>query len=242
MSDTLPLPESVVGRAKEGFDRLLLAPVFLIYEIVAVILPGVLLITLLLLKGNHTVVAALQSPLLGYKTKLFVALIFSYLAGKVFVIPSEMIIRVAIFHFSKKLDKPELKADVAKKFFTGAFILPAMFGTEHALDYFVLGLMTASFYFSTGAVLLVSSLFPGDHALRLVEGAGGVLFCIRGYKGFYDCIGLGVTMFGVALSGTIQKLASANVAVAWQIGLKLMFPNTPQTPPTQTPPTQASPS
>ena len=58
MTDLESLPEG----AKQGVERLLLAPVYLIYEIVAVLFPGVLFLILLLAKGNHSVVSAFQNP------------------------------------------------------------------------------------------------------------------------------------------------------------------------------------
>jgi hypothetical protein len=54
MADTLPFSGPIKERAKEGLDRLLLAPVFLIYEIVAVLFPGLLFVILLFVKGKVT--------------------------------------------------------------------------------------------------------------------------------------------------------------------------------------------
>jgi hypothetical protein len=112
--------------------------------------------------------------------------------------------------------------EATKKFLMGVFVLPPLFGTEHSLDYFVLGMMSAYFYLSTGAVLLISSLIPGDNIFRFIEAAAGILCCLRGYKGFHACMELGIAMYGIALSGTIQKLIPGNLADVLQVGLKLM--------------------
>src|SRR5208337_3111512 len=101
MTEAAALAGQVKEQAKQGVDRLLLAPVYLVYEIVAVLFPGVLFIVLLLFKGNHSAVAAFSNPLLGYKTKLLVALLLGYLAGQVFSIPAENMRR----HFSEKFQK-----------------------------------------------------------------------------------------------------------------------------------------
>src|ERR1700694_214465 len=208
MSETIPFAGPLKERAKEGFDRLLLAPVFLIYEIVAVLFPGILFVILLLAKDNHSIVSAFQSNLLGYKTKIFVVLVFSYLVGKLFIIPADVLGKLSVSKWVKEMQNPASNhtSQATKHFLVGVFLLPQFFGTEHPLEYFVLGVMSASFYLSTGAVLLVSSLIPGDHIFRLIEAASGILFCLRGYKGFQACIELGIAMFGIALSGTIHKL------------------------------------
>src|SRR6266481_4397835 len=137
MTETVPLAGPLKEHAKEGVERLLLAPVFLIYEIVAVLFPGVLFLILLLVKGNHSVVAALQSPLLGYKTKLFVALLLGYLAGKVFSIPAEGLRNYFTEEFAKEVGQPgsKLIPDLTKRFLVGVFLLPGLFASEHALDY-----------------------------------------------------------------------------------------------------------
>ena len=222
MTETVPLAGPLKEHAKEGVERLLLAPVFLIYEIVAVLFPGVLFIILLLAKGNHTVVAALQSPLLGYKTKLFVALVFGYLAGKVFSTPADGLRE----HFSKRFWKEvnqtgsKLFPDLLKKFVVGAFVLPGLYAVEHALDYLVLSLMNISFSITTGTVLLVSSLIPGDHVFRWIEFASGALLIIRGCKGFRTYLELTVSMLGITFSEPIRKLFPGGFADAFDAALK----------------------
>ncbi|HXR33494.1 MAG TPA: hypothetical protein VN830_07290 [Verrucomicrobiae bacterium] len=232
MTETAPLAGPLKERAKEGVDRLLLAPVYLLYEIVAVLFPGVLFIVLLLLKGNHSVVAALQSPLLGYKTKMFVALLLGYLAGKVFSSPADGL-RI---HFSERFVKEAGEPGsthapaMMKRFLIGVFFLPGLFASEHALDYLVLALMNVSFSVTTGVVLLVSSLIPGDHNLRWGEAAIGALLMVRGYRGFRGCLELAVSMLGLTLSGMAQKLFPGNLAAGLKVALQLMSVQTaPQT-------------
>ena len=210
MTETVPLAGPLKEHAKEGVERLLLAPVFLIYEIVAVLFPGVLFIILLLVKGNHTVVAALQSPLLGY------------LAGKVFSTPADGLRE----HFSKRFWKEvnqtgsKLFPDLLKKFVVGAFVLPGLYAVEHALDYLVLSLMNISFSITTGTVLLVSSLIPGDHVFRWIEFASGALLIIRGCKGFRTYLELTVSMLGITFSEPIRKLFPGGFADAFDAALK----------------------
>ena len=112
--------------------------------------------------------------------------------------------------------------DATKRFLVGVFALPELFGAEHALTYWVLSLATASFYFSTGIVLLVSSLIPGDSKLRLVEAPLGLFLCIFGYRGYRSCIQLAISMFGLSLSEKIYQMFPGKTAEAWQLGMTLL--------------------
>src|SRR5260370_29844803 len=154
MTETVPLAGPLKERAKEGVERILLAPVFLIYEIIAVLFPGILFIILLVVKGDHGVVSALQSPLLGYKTKLFVALLLGYVAGKVFSIPTDGLRDYFTQQFVKEIGQPESKQmpGLMKRFLVGVFFLPGLFASEHALDYLMVALMSVSFSVTTGIV------------------------------------------------------------------------------------------
>jgi hypothetical protein len=209
MTDHDPLVSPIKGGAKEGVERLLLAPVYLIYEIVAVLLPGVLFIILLLAKGNHSVISAFQNPILGYKTKICIAIVLAYLAGKVFSGPADGLRVHFTEKFTKEAQNPNSKTthDLAKKFLIGVYFLPGLYASEHALDYLVMMMMNVSFSVTTGIVLLISACIPGDHSFRWVELAVGVLLLIRGYRGYRVSLEFSVYMLGVTLSSEIQKLA-----------------------------------
>ncbi len=223
MTETVPLAGPLKEHAKEGVEKLLLAPVFLIYEIVAVLFPGVLFLILLLAKGNHSVVAALQTPLLGYKTKLFVALVLGYLVGKVFSIPTDGLREYFSERFGKEVNQTGSKRlpELAKRFVFGAFLLPKLFAVEHALDYIMLSQMNVSFNTTTGTVLLVSSLIPGDHFFRGIEFAIGALLLVTGYKGLNTYFGLIISMFGITHSESFRKLFPGGFADAFEAALKL---------------------
>jgi hypothetical protein len=248
MSDKLPLVGPLKERAKDGVDRLLLAPVFLIGEIVAVLFPGILFTVLLLVKGNHSVLSGLQSTILGYRTKLFVALVFSYLAGTVFSYPAGVLLSYRMKKWGKQLESPEHSKDATQKFYLGVFLLPSFFGTEHTLDYFVLSIISVFAQVSTGAVLLVSSLIPGDHGFRWIEAGVGAFLCVRGYQQIQMAFNIAVALFGISLSETIKKIIPGNLSML-EVGLRLMSPQpTGQTtaqapgqpPPSQDPPAETS--
>ena len=216
MTATVPLGDSIKGQAKEGVERLLLAPVFLLYEIVAVLCPGVLFIVLLLAKGNHSVITAFQSSLFGYKTKIAIGLLLGYVIGKTFNIPADSLRQFLGERFTKAMQQPGSKQlqDATRKFVGGALLLQGLFANEHALNYLMLNLTTVTFNVSVGAVLLVSSLIPGD-PFRLLEGIVGFIFVIRGYYGYESHFGMLVSMFGLSLSGHFQKLVAGDSMTAY---------------------------
>jgi len=222
MTEAIPLAGPLKERAKEGVERLLLAPVFLMYELVAVLFPGILFIILLFLKGNHSVVSAFQSSLVGYKTKLVVVTILGYLIGKVFAIPADGLRNLLSERFFKDVQRPGSKRlkDLTKKFVGGVFLLPGFYASEHALNYLMLSLMTVAFNVSVGAVLLVSSLIPGD-SFRWLETAVGALLMIRGYNGFEAYFGMIVSMLGVSLSGPFQKLLAEDFLSGYLKAMKI---------------------
>jgi hypothetical protein len=252
MTDNIPLADPIKERVKQGFERLLLAPVFLIYEIVAVLFPGVLFIILLLAKNNHSVISAFQNPILGYKTKICIAIALGYLAGKVFSIPTDNLRN----HFLGKLVQDVQKSDsknlqsLARKFLYGALYFPGLYASEHALDYLMMSIMNVSFSVTMGIVLVVSSCIPGDHGFRWVELTAGVLLFIRGHSGYKSFFELVVFMLGVTLSGEVQKLVpgasalqTAEVLLA-RIGATTQPQSTDPVPTAGTPltlPTQSTP-
>jgi hypothetical protein len=224
MADDSPLVASIAKQTREGFDRLLLAPVFLIHEIIAIVVPGILFIVLLFFKGNSCVVSELHFDFLGYKTRLFIGLILCYVVGKMFAIPSDVASKIALRKFAKEVANPTSGRvnDLTKRFLVGIFVLPDLFGAENALTYMVLTFTAASFYMTTGSVLLVASVVPGDHFGRLAEATLGLLSFARGYLSLQSCVDMGISMLGISFSGSIQKLFPGKMTDVMQIGLALL--------------------
>ena len=230
----LNLSAQVQKSGREGLDRLLLAPVFLIYEVFAVFVPGLLFMLLLLLKGNHTIVTALQSSLLGYKTKLAIAALFAYLAGKIFNLPTNYLLPWCIQKWSVGLQPQSKQMKNARQTFVlGVFLLPSLFGTEHTLDYFVLTMMNASFQLSTGLVLVVSSLFPAGDQFRRIEGLLGIVLCVVGYRSFVTLPTMLIAMLGIGMSGTLQKILPGNFVEAFDLATNLAAGQLPTPQPKQ---------
>jgi hypothetical protein len=64
--------------------QLLLAPMYLLYEVYAALIPGILFLLLFLLKGSRFIASAvLATAMLGYKTKIVLALVVAFVIGKI---------------------------------------------------------------------------------------------------------------------------------------------------------------
>ena len=65
----------------KGIHQLFLSPLFLLNQILAIIMPGALLILMLGLKGNATLRAVWLASAFGYKTKVAIFLLLAYFLG-----------------------------------------------------------------------------------------------------------------------------------------------------------------
>lgn len=221
--DSLSGTLSVAG--KEGLDRLLLAPVYLIHEIFAALVPGVVFVGLLLINGNRVATSLFQNSLLGYRTRLLLALVLAYIFGKISVIPAEVAIRFSVKRWAKSIAKSESSEsrDTVKKLVIGMFVLPAIFKAEHVLDYLILSLTVASFYISTGVTLLVFAVLANGRSIRATSIAIGLLFCARGFVGMQNTFKeTFAAMLGVALSDRILKMLAGTPAEILQAGIQLL--------------------
>ena len=198
------IEDNASSRAAEGAAQLLLRPVYLLVEIVVAALPGALFCILLVAKGNRSAMAALQTSLVGYKTKLLLAFVICYVIGKVFRAPLEML---EAYLFGRMADKDKSKnaESMLWYFVGGAVVLPGLMGSPW-LDYIVLGQATVSFYLTTGSVLLVASFIPGDGSLRFVELLAGCLMLLAGLLQMKK-FGLAmVALLGGSLMEQLQKI------------------------------------
>jgi hypothetical protein len=204
------MEEDIRKKTLSGVDRLLLAPGYFVFEIMAILLPGVVFLALLVLKGEYYALLMLNSAALGYKTKLALGLVFSYLIGKILETPGANFERIASSRHAKKsgnADQPMAQKEITKTFLTGVFFLPGLFSRSHALDYLVLARTQHFFSTGCGSALMLASVFPGDGNLRIVELVIGSLFVLRGYVGIQAAPVFASTMLGLSMTGEFEKLA-----------------------------------
>src|SRR6266851_7233354 len=78
-------------KTTESLGKILLAPLYLIYDLSTAALPGLLFCVLLIVKGTPAPAAAMGNMLFGYKTKVFLGLVLSYMIGRAFRLPIEQL-------------------------------------------------------------------------------------------------------------------------------------------------------
>jgi hypothetical protein len=215
-------------KTAEGIGKVLLAPLYLIYDLATALLPGLLFSILLIAKGTHGPVAAMGSTLFGYKTKVVLGLLLSYIIGRSFRIPIEQLYSIVLL---RKLSQMTQKSagpqtiQFIKNFFTGSMVLPNLLGRDRVLDYIVLAHTNSIFTLTTGFVLVVASAIPGDGHLRETElGVGLMMVSVvvmslrRSLSTLTTLVGAGTdlsTIFGPlaklhsALDGTQQAAAQS---------------------------------
>jgi hypothetical protein len=231
----MPIEDDIGKKELGGFDRLLLAPGYFVFEIFAVLVPGALFSALLVLKGEYHAQIMLNSVAFGYKTKIALGLMFSYVIGKVLETPGIIIERLATDHYMKKskdTSQTKVQNETKKKFLAGVFFLPGLFSKAHALDYVVLARAQHFFSMDCGTALLVASVFSGDNNLRILELVVGVFFLLRGYYGVKDLPDLMMTMMGLSMTTGLEKLFPNGLVSALPALAQLMrdAPKPPVTP------------
>jgi hypothetical protein len=170
------------GKAAEGFNKLLLAPTYLVYEILTALVPGVLFCTLLIGKGFNAPTAVLSTTLLGYKTKILLGLVISYFTGRFFRSFVEPVVFLVVERKLKKIAAAPLSSasiDAIQAIFLGALALPKLFEKIPAVDLLVLTFSNAVFSYTTGIMLITSGMIRGDGYLRAVELIVGIVFLLR---------------------------------------------------------------
>lgn len=188
-------------KAAEGVNKFLFAPMYLVYDIFTALVPGVLFSVLLFIKQIYGPFALLNSAALGYKTKICLGLLLSYIVGRFFRIPVELLLARYLKREMGKVSKSaEPPIDFVKNFFVGALAFPQLFKKVQPLDLMVLVITNMVFTCTTGSALIVAALIPGDGILRLIEAGIGfvmVLEMTASSKGF-------LRTFAVLLGGMVD--------------------------------------
>ncbi|HMI52825.1 MAG TPA: hypothetical protein VK525_15040 [Candidatus Saccharimonadales bacterium] len=167
-------------KVAEQASRVLLAPMYLIYDLTTGLLPGLLFVTLIFIKHSHIPFELLSNPVLGYKVRIGLGMFVSYIVGRVF---RTIVESVGAHYLKKQIDALKDKMsgpDVLGSLFIGALALPKLFKKIHPLDMLVLVLSNAVFTFTTSLVLITASVIPGDGPLRAVELCSGFVMLYSG--------------------------------------------------------------
>src|SRR5579864_177384 len=142
----------------DGFHKFLLGPFYLYDDLTSAAIPGIVFFLLLLTKKVEAVHSMLAAPYLGYKTKIVVGFLMSYVTGKVFQLPSAIALNI-LGNFdsgSLMLDKPDEKGSLSDMFVgrgrnivTGV-ILGVLLAPINAFDLWIIARAHAGFYLNTG--------------------------------------------------------------------------------------------
>jgi hypothetical protein len=203
----MSLEESVAKTAVGGASKILLAPVFLLFELIVSLLPGMTLAVLVALKRNPEFIRAFDHLPFGYKTKIAVGLLLCFVAGRVLCFPARFLEKWFMDRFQDDRKKnPDANPEMLKSVAVGVFLLPSLFGRSEALTYMMMVRTDCYFSLNTGLALLIASAIPGDGILRLIEFGSGLALAWIGYAWFKQAPKALVALFGMSLAGEIEKL------------------------------------
>ena len=202
----MSLEESVAKSAIGGASRILLAPVFLLFEITASLLPGMTLAVLIAFKRNPEFVRTFDHLPFGYKTKIAVGLLLCFVAGRVLCFPGRFLEKWFTDRLQDDRKKNPDAPESLKHLAVGIFFLPSLFGRSEALTYIMLVRTDCYFSLNTGLALLIASAIPGDGILRLIELGSGLALAWIGYVWFKQAPKVLLALFGMSLAGEIEKL------------------------------------
>jgi hypothetical protein len=198
----------------KGVHQLLLSPLFLLYELIAIVIPGLVLLALLGLKGNKLLYDAWVSPHFGYKTKITMFLVLGYIIGS--------ILRAPIILLQARKTKPSaeftgwLKTQPreVQTLVSGAITQGAILSTPGLVDRLSVLQTRAAFHVGTGIALITASCISGDgRPLRLLEFSLGVLMCCAGIilaRAYSDET---LRMIGVGFASLLGRLTEPQIKI-----------------------------
>src|SRR5579864_5553463 len=260
----------VPGELKSDLHRALLGPLSLATEFFGALLPGCVLLTLICIKRGW-VTLLLSYPLLGYKTKVIVALFAAYLAGKATMSLVTQLRQLAMWIAKKRNELKERSKPAEKNFtvlqmisdliskamtrstsvasFVAGFVgAPMLTNKSQMMDVYTAHENAVYFHLNTGLVLFICSLVPGDGGFRIAEGTAGVIFLVGGIREALAGEALVAGLLGAILNSYLVDLkpeqVSAGMKSAWTVFSVLSKTPVPPTSVSVTPtsPTSSSPS
>jgi hypothetical protein len=199
----------------KGINQLLLSPLFLFNQILGTLTPGVILMLLLILKGNRLLRTVWLDVPLGYKTKLALYLLVAYVFGSIVKLP---VIWLAAFVKKKPAPEPvgifrgqsPQVTHILQTVFTDGVIM----ATPGLTDRLSLTQADTNFHLTTGIALLTAATIPGDGHLRWLELLIGIAMFGGGLRKlkYYKDEALGLV--GVGLANVIGRMSQEQLHMA----------------------------
>jgi len=226
---------------KTDLHRVLLGPLSLATEIYGALFPGCVFTALLCVKRGW-LNRVLSYPLLGYKTKIILALFASYIVGKlvlsIITLSADMsvwfrrrakrqkevpqqpegtsLLVSLLNHFNTLVEQ---SPDVVQAFLGGIAAGPFLTGKSQGIEHYSAMEAGAIFYLSTGVVFISSAAIPGDGNWRVVEATIGVILLARGLKSWFARDEMAAGLIGAALHDYLTGLQPGQLSA----GLKSVW-------------------
>ena len=150
----------------EGLRGLLLGPLVLLAELVGALIPGVLFLILLIVKRVPEATAAIGTTFIGYRTKIACGLVISFLIGRLFLIPANLLQArllsfgtqdLNLFDANKQGSIFDKLTKEGKKLLGGALMTGFLRGAT-PWEHYMVAMSEGGFRLSTGFALLVACL------------------------------------------------------------------------------------
>jgi len=205
----------MVDMDPKGFHQLLLSPVFLLNQILAIIVPGALLMLLLGLKGNITLLNAWLNSPFGYKTKVAIFILLAYVVGSVLRIPI-LSLRVLRKAAPPEPVSPFLKGQTpeVQKMLIGIIGDGVLLSTPGLIDRLSLIQTDSGFHMGTGMALLIAATRPGDGSLRWLEALLGVAMFWTGVVKARNYSDQTLSMIGVGWANILGRMTPQQLEMA----------------------------
>jgi hypothetical protein len=234
----MEVPETL----KPDVNRLLLGPLSLAADLYGAVIPGCVFLILICIK-KHWVSQVLTYPLVGYKTKVVLGLLASYIVGKVFlsaftvvVGPLGWLLRKGAARLRKRQataapEQPNrtrlglllttllelLEKNRRLRAFVGALVSGAVLFKFQLMDHYTAHKAAVTFHISTGLVLITCSFIPGDGNFRSLEFWAGLILLIAGFRATRDAQDMFPSAAGLALSSFISNLTPDQFSVVAKV-------------------------
>lgn len=197
---------------RNQFHRLLLSPLFLLHDILGALIPGGLFLIMLGFKENVTIRNIWFGLPFGYKTNIGIALVFSYLIGKVFQIPWHLVGMTP----KKREEAPEnikqLPEGLRKMLF--AAMTDGVFAaTPEIADKMAVQRAEGALYLGLSFSLVIASAFPGDGRFRILElllGFGSLAASIAIFKAYTRSIAGNI---GVGIANILARMSKEQLHI-----------------------------
>ena len=233
---------------KPDLSRLLLGPLSLATDLYGAIIPGCVLIIIVCVK-KHWASLVLTYPLLGFKSKIAITLIASFVVGKVllsgfalFSAISSWLMKGVVARLKVRIEarNPTVPEEPPPSTRLGVFVtaLLNILEAHQIVRAFVGGLLTGTavkkfqlldnysahnsivtFHLGTGTALIVCSCIRGDGGFRSLELIAGVLLLISGLRAAPGRRDFFPTAVGVALNDFLSNLPPEQFSVVMKSAL-----------------------